>query len=93
MIELVPLPLFIIVPGTADPGVMTVCGEPGDPVTRPGPRDVPTLEDGAMGALEGAMGWKPPDGGACARTGAVAAARARVAVSQNLIISCSPGAR
>jgi hypothetical protein len=57
MIELVPLPLFIIMPFTGEPGIMTVCGEPGEPVTRPPPRDVVTLE-GEVGGLAGTMGWK-----------------------------------
>jgi hypothetical protein len=43
---LVPLPLFSIVPGIAEPGIITDCAEPGLPLTSPGPRDVGTA-DGA----------------------------------------------
>jgi hypothetical protein len=102
MIELVPLPLFSIIPFTGEPGIMIIRGEPGDPVTRPPPRDVVTLE-GEVGGLDGAMGWKiagpaggplagPPGGWNCAKAGAVIAAMTVAIANRNLIIACSPAA-
>jgi hypothetical protein len=44
MIELVPLPLFSIMPLTGEPGIMTDCAAPAPPVTRPGAGDVLTLD-------------------------------------------------
>jgi hypothetical protein len=42
-----PLPLFSIIPLTGEPGIMIDCVAPEVPVTRPGPREVITLEDNA----------------------------------------------
>jgi hypothetical protein len=71
MIELVPLPLFRSIPGTAEPGIVTICGDPGLPDTRPAPREVltpadgDTLGDNAAGGVKTA-GGAPPDDGTCA---------------------------
>jgi hypothetical protein len=97
MIVLVPLPLLMSVPGTAEPGMVTICGEPGFPVTRPAPREVVTpcvvvilgggVTGGAMTGGGGAM--VPPEGGICAPAEPVSAAR-KVVISQNLIILHAP---
>ena len=71
MIVLVPLPLLMSVPGMAEPGIVTICGEPGLPVTRPAPRDVLTPGDIVIlgvGVAEGAtigggLAMGPPTGG------------------------------
>ena len=47
MIVPVPLPLSNSVPGTAEPGIMIVRGNPAAPETRPGPEEVATLAGGA----------------------------------------------
>jgi hypothetical protein len=48
--------LFISVPGTADPGIMTDSPPPEEPVTNAGPRDVVTVVDGTIGWGSGAVG-------------------------------------
>jgi hypothetical protein len=55
--ELVPLPLLMSMPGTAEPGIVTICGDPELPVTKPAPRDV--MMPGA-----GVMPWTGGTGGA-----------------------------
>jgi hypothetical protein len=97
MIELVPLPLLNTVPGIGEPGIMIVCGPPGDPVTRPAPRDVATLGGAVtVEGEEGATGdWNPgapPGGWICAIAGPVIAARSATVASWNLFISCTPEA-
>ena len=65
MIVLVPLPLLMSIPGTAEPGSVIIWGEPGLPVTRPVPRDV--VMDGvglAGGATTGGGRIKDPPAGA-----------------------------
>jgi hypothetical protein len=79
IIVLVPLPLFISVPLTAEPGTMTDSGEPAVPVTRAGPREV-VIEDGLS------------DDEVCASAAPVITMRAIVAANQKLIMSCLPGA-
>jgi hypothetical protein len=94
MIVLVPLPLFMSVPGIGDPGKIIVCGDPGLPLTKPGPRDVATLGDaGILGTVAdgattgGGEGMGVPEG-VCATAGA--AISVRVIAAQNLVIACSP---
>jgi hypothetical protein len=94
MIVLVPLPLLMSIPGTAEPGIVTICGDPGLPVTSPAPREVVTPGVGAMlgiGAATTAGGGAmvPPEGGICAWAEPVSAART-VAETKNLIISHAP---
>jgi hypothetical protein len=74
IIVLVPLPLFISVPLTAEPGTMTDSGEPAVPVTRPGPREV--VMDKGLAEEAG-----------CASAGPVITVRATVAANRKLIIS------
>jgi hypothetical protein len=93
MIVLVPLPLLMSIPGTAEPGSVIICGDPGLPVTRPVPRDV--VMDGVVdmdgvgvagGATTGGGGAKdPPAGAICATAEPIAAASKAIAI-QNLII-------
>jgi hypothetical protein len=70
-IELVPLPLFRSIPGTAEPGIVTIRGDPGLPDTSPAPREVlipadgDTLGDSVAGGAKTA-GGAPPGGGTCA---------------------------
>jgi hypothetical protein len=95
MIVLVPLPLFIIIPGTGEPGIMIICGPPGLPVTSPDPRGVVTLGGATTGEGDGVWtgAWNPgapPAGGTCAMAGPASAARTVAATSRNLIISLSP---
>jgi hypothetical protein len=74
IIVLVPLPLFINVPLTGEPGIMTDSGEPAVPVTRPGPREV-VIDDGIV------------EDDVCASAVPVITGRANAAASQKLIIS------
>jgi hypothetical protein len=74
IIVLVPLPLFISVPLTGEPGTMTDSDEPEDPVTRPGPREV-VIEDGLS------------DDAVCASATPVITVRVIVAANQKLIMS------
>jgi hypothetical protein len=97
MIVLVPLPLLMSVPGTAEPGIVTICGEPGFPVTRPAPREVLTpgaiviLGVGVAGGATtcGGLAMVPPAGGTCAPAEPVRSARKNIA-SINLIILYAP---
>jgi hypothetical protein len=96
MIELVPLPLLMSVPGTAEPGIATDCGEPGLPVTSPAPREVAMpgvdviLGTGvADGATTAGLGVKLTLGGICAQAAAVSATRKHV-TNDNLIILHAP---
>lgn len=94
---LVPLPLFIIVPGTGEPGMMTICGEPGFPVTSAAPRDVVTPDGGTMlgadvggGATTiGGAGRFPPGEVTCARAAPATATRKAIA-AHTLVISHVP---
>jgi hypothetical protein len=49
-----PLPLFVMVPPTGDPGTMTPCDEPAVPLTIPGPREVVTAPGVPLDAPKGA---------------------------------------
>jgi hypothetical protein len=93
MIVLVPLPLFISIPGTAEPGMVIVWGEPGFPVTRPVPREVVTPGVVVIpgvgvtgGATTGGGAIAPPAGGACAWAKPVNAT-SKAVVGHALIIS------
>jgi hypothetical protein len=93
MIVLVPLPLLRSIPGTAEPGTVTICGEPGFPVTSPAPREVLTpgvvviVGGGVAGGATtgGGDAMVPPAGGICAPAEPVNAVRKAIS-SQNLII-------
>ena len=87
MIVLVPLPLSSSMPGMGDPGIMIVCGNPGVPLTRPGPREVVALDGAVMG--EGGAD-SDADGGACAAAVPISAVTAAAVTKEIFTISCSP---
>jgi hypothetical protein len=97
MIVLVPLPLLMSVPGTAEPGIVTICGEPGLPVTKPVPRDVLTpgvvviLGVTVVGGATtgGGLGMFAPTDGTCAAAEPASPARNTIA-SLNLIMPRAP---